>query len=260
MINFGKNQKEKPLFEEKWQTLCCFLFLWSSQENQRGDGYDSHQRQSDVLRRDLETEVLLQVVADERSRELCFGVVLHTKRVFQCDERTAQKNQLRGDGTRQHNCVVPLVPLVLHRENDSPEKQGGPDPMEPEDEVSKDAIDFHGSPPGFSFRMYYRATIARFLTVASIAYMSLLVKRNRKSLYYKAFSGFLYWIKKFSSPKMRNCEFVFTPKIEYKLVAERSEANQNSLTFPTWCPRQESNLELFLRTELLYPFNYEGKA
>ena len=34
---------------------------------------------------------------------------------------------------------------------------------------------------------------------------------------------------------MRNREFVFTPKIEYKLVAERSEANQNSLTFPFWC-------------------------
>ncbi|KKS48436.1 MAG: hypothetical protein UV13_C0018G0012, partial [Parcubacteria group bacterium GW2011_GWC1_42_21] len=26
---------------------------------------------------------------------------------------------------------------------------------------------------------------------------------------------------------MRNREFVFTPKIEYELVAERSEANQN---------------------------------
>ncbi len=24
------------------------------------------------------------------------------------------------------------------------------------------------------------------------------------------------------------------------------------------CPRQESNLQLFLRTELLYPFNYRG--
>ena len=32
---------------------------------------------------------------------------------------------------------------------------------------------------------------------------------------------------------LRNREFVFTPKIEYELVAERSEANQNSLTFPT---------------------------
>ena len=34
---------------------------------------------------------------------------------------------------------------------------------------------------------------------------------------------------------MRNRELVFTPKIEYELVAKRSEANQNSLTFPTWC-------------------------
>ena len=34
---------------------------------------------------------------------------------------------------------------------------------------------------------------------------------------------------------MRNREFVFTPKIEYELAAERSEANQNSLTFPFWC-------------------------
>ena len=34
---------------------------------------------------------------------------------------------------------------------------------------------------------------------------------------------------------MRNHQFVFTPKIEYELVAERSEANQNSLTFPMWC-------------------------
>ena len=56
------------------------------------------------------------------------------------------------------------------------------------------------------------------------------------------FLHYLIWIKKFSFPKMRNREFVFTPKIEYKLVAESAEradklreANQNSLTFPTWC-------------------------
>jgi len=36
---------------------------------------------------------------------------------------------------------------------------------------------------------------------------------------------------------LRNREFVFAPKIEYKLVAERSETNQNSLTFPIWCSR-----------------------
>ena len=34
---------------------------------------------------------------------------------------------------------------------------------------------------------------------------------------------------------MRNREFVFTPKIEYKLVAERSEANLQNLQFPQWC-------------------------
>ena len=34
---------------------------------------------------------------------------------------------------------------------------------------------------------------------------------------------------------MRNREFVFTPKIEYELVAERSEANQNRLLIPMWC-------------------------
>ena len=34
---------------------------------------------------------------------------------------------------------------------------------------------------------------------------------------------------------MRNRQFVFTPKIEYELVAERSEANQRNLTFPFWC-------------------------
>ena len=49
---------------------------------------------------------------------------------------------------------------------------------------------------------------------------------------------------------MRNREFVFTPKIEYKLVAESAEradklreANQNSLTFPFWCAQEESNLQ-----------------
>jgi len=34
---------------------------------------------------------------------------------------------------------------------------------------------------------------------------------------------------------MRNREFVFTPKIEYQLVAERSEANLSNLQFPFWC-------------------------
>ena len=56
-------------------------------------------------------------------------------------------------------------------------------------------------------------------------------------------------IKKFSSPK-----------IEYELVAERSEANQNSLTFPVWCPRKELNPHQQLRRLLLYPLSYGGVA
>ena len=43
---------------------------------------------------------------------------------------------------------------------------------------------------------------------------------------------------------MRNREFVFTPKIEYELVAERSEANQNSFTFPFWYPGREGGCRL----------------
>jgi len=34
---------------------------------------------------------------------------------------------------------------------------------------------------------------------------------------------------------MRNREFFFTPKIEYKIIAERSEANLSSLRIPFWC-------------------------
>ena len=57
---------------------------------------------------------------------------------------------------------------------------------------------------------------------------------------------------------MRNRQFVFAPKIEYELVAERSEANQNSLTFPFWYPRKESNLHLRIRTAELCPLSYGG--
>ena len=56
---------------------------------------------------------------------------------------------------------------------------------------------------------------------------------------------------------LRNREFVFTPKIEYKLVAERGEAANQSLTFPTWCTRQESNLYYKLRKLASCPLNDE---
>ena len=51
-------------------------------------------------------------------------------------------------------------------------------------------------------------------------------------------------IKKFSSAKIRNREFVFTPKIEYELVAERSEANLSNLQFPYWCAGEDLNLHV----------------
>ena len=43
----------------------------------------------------------------------------------------------------------------------------------------------------------------------------------------------------------------FSPKIEYQLLAKRCEANQNSLTFPTWCPLRESNPHLTVKSRLL---------
>ncbi len=40
---------------------------------------------------------------------------------------------------------------------------------------------------------------------------------------------------------LRNREFLFAPKNPYDLVAERSEATSESLTFPTWCACLDSN-------------------
>ena len=43
---------------------------------------------------------------------------------------------------------------------------------------------------------------------------------------------------------LQNRQLIFSPKIPYNLVAERSEANQRNLTFPYWCPQEESNPHL----------------
>ena len=45
-------------------------------------------------------------------------------------------------------------------------------------------------------------------------------------------------------------------KIQYKLVAERSEANLSNLQFPMWCAHEESNFDLRLRKPSLYPLSY----
>ena len=64
---------------------------------------------------------------------------------------------------------------------------------------------------------------------------------------------------------MRNRQFVFAPKIQYKLAAERhayrqagSEAGFHSLQFPQWCPREDSNPYLLFRRQKCYPLHYEG--
>ena len=40
---------------------------------------------------------------------------------------------------------------------------------------------------------------------------------------------------------LQNRQLIFSPKIPYNLVAERSEANPNRLQIPYWCPRRDSN-------------------
>ena len=40
---------------------------------------------------------------------------------------------------------------------------------------------------------------------------------------------------------LQNRQFIFEPKMQYVLTAERSEAAILNLQFPKWCPRRESN-------------------
>ena len=40
---------------------------------------------------------------------------------------------------------------------------------------------------------------------------------------------------------LQNRQLIFSSKIPYNLVAERSEANRNRLQIPYWCPGRESN-------------------
>ncbi|MFH2013460.1 MAG: recombinase family protein [Patescibacteria group bacterium] len=42
---------------------------------------------------------------------------------------------------------------------------------------------------------------------------------------------------------LQNRQLIFSPKIPFNLVAERSEATHKSLTFPYWLPGQDSNLQ-----------------
>ena len=51
-----------------------------------------------------------------------------------------------------------------------------------------------------------------------------------------------------SNHVLKNRQFVFAPKIQYELVAERSEANPSNLQFPYWCAGEDSNLHALADT------------
>ena len=86
-------------------------------------------------------------------------------------------------------------------------------------------------------------------------YLSVLYQKEMNCGYkFEIFSGHNEWIKKFSSPKMRNRQFVFAQKIQYQLAAERIEVDQNSLTFPTWCPLRDVHRTLDGLFDKLYEY------
>lgn len=53
-----------------------------------------------------------------------------------------------------------------------------------------------------------------------------------------------------SNHVLENRQFVFAPKIQYKLAAERSEAASSGLQFPFWCTGEDLNLQGLLHTHL----------
>jgi len=53
-------------------------------------------------------------------------------------------------------------------------------------------------------------------------------------------------IKNFLFPE-RNRQLIFSPKIQYNLIAERGEANRNRLQIPYWCPLFENARTFFER-------------
>ena len=55
---------------------------------------------------------------------------------------------------------------------------------------------------------------------------------------------------------LRNRQFVFAPKIQYEMAAERSEATSSGLRFSKVSAREESNLDQELRSLLFCPLNY----
>ncbi len=88
--------------------------------------------------------------------------------------------------------------------------------------------------------MYYRANIAQLLSRDKYSIITILRQAQTKNQHFCCFYDLNLMdsmIKKFSSPKMRNRQFVFAPKNPYDLVAEPRLRRGEALTFPTWCAR-----------------------
>ena len=51
-----------------------------------------------------------------------------------------------------------------------------------------------------------------------------------------------------SNHVLENRQFAFAPKIQYKLAAERNEADSQNLQFPQWCAGEDSNLHVLADT------------
>ena len=54
----------------------------------------------------------------------------------------------------------------------------------------------------------------------------------------------------------QNRQLIFSPKIPYDLVAERSEANLENLRIPFWWARKESNFLHSSYKDDVLPMNY----
>ena len=60
-----------------------------------------------------------------------------------------------------------------------------------------------------------------------------------------------------SNHLLQNRQLIFKPVIPYDLIAERSEATSETLPFPKVSAREESNLDLGIRSPSFFPLNYE---
>ncbi|OGE94600.1 MAG: hypothetical protein A3B10_00355 [Candidatus Doudnabacteria bacterium RIFCSPLOWO2_01_FULL_44_21] len=73
--------------------------------------------------------------------------------------------------------------------------------------VQLDTLVCHFWPPSFGFGMCDRVEMTRLLRRVNHSILELVCQAkwptNRKSPYFRAFSGFLYWIKKFSFPRIK---------------------------------------------------------